>query len=227
MNQNLILQYLCDLEQNNCREWFRGHKQQYQAANGVFEGLVETLMLELKKSDPTVLLTEPGKLTFKLVRDTRFSNDKSPYLPAFRAHISAKGKLPIPVGYYLMLRPGGRSFLGGGLFTDMFRDATAMVREAIAGRGAEWQEILSAPSFTDKFVVKGNALKKLPRGFDSTHPQAEYLKNKSWYLEYPIADEELSDPQFVQNAVGVYQAMQPFNSFLNQALKQFQMPARN
>ena len=99
-------------------------------------------MLELKKSDPTVLLTEPGKLTFKLVRDTRFSNDKSPYLPAFRAHISAKGKLPIPVGYYLMLRPGGRSFLGGGLFADMFRDATAMVRAAIADRGEEWQEIL-------------------------------------------------------------------------------------
>ena len=84
MNQNLILQFLYDLEQNNCREWFHDHKQQYQAANGIFEELVETLMLELKKSDPTVLLTEPGKLTFKLVRDTRFSNDKSPYLPAFR-----------------------------------------------------------------------------------------------------------------------------------------------
>lgn len=227
MNQNLILQFLYDLEQNNCREWFHDHKQQYQAANGIFEELVETLILELKKSDPTVLLTEPGKLTFKLVRDTRFSNDKSPYLPAFRAHISAKGKLPIPVGYYLMLRPGGRSFLGGGLFADMFRDATAMVRAAIADRGEEWQEILSATSFTERFIVKGNALKKVPYGFDPNHPQAEYLKNKSWYLEYPIADEELSDPQFVQKAVGVYQAMQPFNNFLNQALEQFQMPARS
>ena len=67
----------------------------------------------------------------------------------------------------------------------------------------------------------------MPYGFDPNHPQAEYLKNKSWYLEYPIADEELSDPQFVQKAVGVYQAMQPFNNFLNQALEQFQMPARS
>ena len=70
MNQNLILQFLYDLEQNNCREWFHDHKQQYQAANGIFEELVETLMLELKKSDPTVLLTEPGKLTFKPVSYT-------------------------------------------------------------------------------------------------------------------------------------------------------------
>ena len=129
MNQNLILQFLYDLEQNNCREWFHDHKQQYQAANGIFEEPLETLMLELKKSDPTVLLTEPGKLRFKLVRDTRFSNDKSPYLPAFRAHISAKGKLPIPVGYYLMLRPGGRSFLGGGLFADMFRERLSQTAE--------------------------------------------------------------------------------------------------
>lgn len=54
-----------------------------------------------------------GDLTFKLVRDTRFSRDKSPYNPAFRAHISSMGKLPIPVGYFIMIKPGNQSFLGG------------------------------------------------------------------------------------------------------------------
>ena len=90
-----------------------------------------------------------------MVRDTRFSHDKSPYNPAFRAHIAPMGKLPVPVGYYLMLKPGGQSFLGGGLFADMFKDATRMVRDYIAEHGGEWEAVVTAPSFRECFTVKG------------------------------------------------------------------------
>ena len=34
-----------------------------------------------------------------------------------------------------MIKPGNQSFLGGGLFADMFKDATAMVRDYIAQNG--------------------------------------------------------------------------------------------
>ncbi|MDC0700663.1 DUF2461 domain-containing protein, partial [Blautia wexlerae] len=171
-------------------------------------------------------VVEPKELTFKLMRDTRFSHDKSPYNPAFRAHIAPRGKLPVPVGYYLMLKPGGRSFLGGGLFADMFKDATAMVRAYIAAHGDEWQEIITAPAFTAHFTVGGTALKNVPRGYDAAHPQAEYLKNKSWYLEFPISDGRCLEPGFVPFAASVFEAMQPFNAFLNRALEGFEMPTR-
>ena len=114
-----------------------------------------------------------------MVRDTRFSHDKSPYNPAFRAHISSMGKLPIPVGYYLMIKPGGQSFLGGGLFADMFKDATRMVRDYISAHGAEWETIITALSFQKHFTVGGTALKNVPAGYEKEHPQAKYLKFKS------------------------------------------------
>ena len=50
------------------------------------------------KIDSSILHNNPKDLTFKIVRDTRFSHDKSPYNPAFRVHISSKGKMPVPVG---------------------------------------------------------------------------------------------------------------------------------
>ena len=107
MSMKLMLDYLTELEQNNSQEWFHAHKQQYQNANSVFLELVRLLTLGLKERDNSIPLVEPKELTFKLMRDTRFSHDKSPYNPSFRAHISAKGKLPIPVGYYIMIKPDG------------------------------------------------------------------------------------------------------------------------
>lgn len=221
-----MLEYLSALEENNNREWFHANKGPYQEATRTFEELVRLLMLKLRESDSSILLTEPKELTFKLMRDTRFSNDKSPYNPAFRAHISAKGKLPIPVGYYLMVKPGNRSFLGGGLFADMFKDATARIRDSIAANGEEWQKIITAPEFTEQFTVGGAALKNVPRGYDADHPQAQYLKNKSWYLEFPVPDSQILDENFIGYAAGIFQKMQPFNAFLNQALEGFQMPQR-
>lgn len=226
MKGDIILTYLSDLKANNNREWYHAHKAQREEANREFEELVGELMTELHKIDDSILLTNPKELTFKLVRDTRFSNDKSPYNPAFRAHIAPRGKLPIPVGYYLILQPGGGSFLGGGLFADMFRDATAMVRDNIAAHGGEWEKIVTAPDFTRHFTVGGTALKKVPQGYDPNHPQAEFLKNKSWYLEYPIPDERILEADFADYAVSVFAKMKDFNGFLNKALEGFTMPKR-
>ena len=169
----------------------------------------------------------PKELTFKLVRDTRFSHDKSPYNASFRAHISSMGKLPIPVGYYIMIKPNGGTFLGGGLFADMFKNATNMVRDYIAAHPNEWNDIITDNQFKKYFTVKGTALKNVPAEYDKEHPQAEYLKYKSWYLEYFMSDEEVLDSEaFLQKTIEIFKAMKPFNDFLNKALKGFEMPTR-
>lgn len=227
MNTQLILDYLTALSEHNEREWYHAHKTEYKEANAEFESLLQELILRIGEFDSSILHNQPKDLTFKLVRDTRFSHDKSPYNPAFRAHISSKGKLPVPVGYYLMIKPGGQSFLGGGLFADMFKDATAMVRDYIAANGNEWEALLGDPDFRKYFTVQGTSLKKVPAGYDKEHPQAEFLKYKSWYLEYPVTDTEFGDGEaFLNHAVRVYQIMKPFNDYLNRALKNFRMPER-
>ena len=179
MNIQTIIDYLSLLSMNNNRDWYHANKEDYKKANTEFENLLQALILEIGKFDSSILHNNPKDLTFKIVRDTRFSHDKSPYNPAFRAHISSEGKLPVPVGYYLMIKPNNQSFLGGGLFTDMFKDATTMIRNHIAQNGEEWEKIIHEPKFKKYFTVKGTALKNVPAGYEKEHPQAEYLKYKS------------------------------------------------
>lgn len=227
MDTKMILKYLTDLSEHNNREWYHAHKAENKEANAQFEELIQTLILRIGEFDSSILHNQPKELTFKLMRDTRFSHDKSPYNPSFRAHIASKGKLPVPVGYYLMIKPGGQSFLGGGLFADMFKDATEMIRDYITEHGEEFEEIIHTPEFQKYFSVQGTSLKNVPAGYDKEHPQAEYLKFKSWYLEYSVADEVIADAeQFVEEATKLFEIMKPFNDYLNKALEGFQMPTR-
>lgn len=227
MDMQIIMNFLSELSENNNRDWYHSHKEEYKEANAQFEELIQELILRIGKTDSSILHNVPKDLTFKLVRDTRFSHDKSPYNPAFRANISSKGKLPVPVGYYIMIKPGGQSFLGGGLFADMFKDATTMVRDYIQKHPDEWDAVIHDPEFEKYFKVQGTALKNVPAGYDKENPQAEYLKYKSWYLEYTVEDELVKETdKFLEMAVEVFNRMKPFNDFLNRALADFKMPER-
>ncbi len=183
MTTDNILQYLIDLRENNEREWYHSHKKEYQQAQKDFEELLQEFILRISEFDNSVADKNPHDLTFKIVRDTRFSHDKSPYNPSFRAHIGPLGKQPIPVGYYIMIKPGS-SFLGAGLFADMFKEATTLVRDYIVEHSDEWQEVIK--SLNNEFIVAGSALKNVPKGYDKEHPCAQYLRYKSFIFLYLI-----------------------------------------
>lgn len=55
MDTQLIMDYLSGLSANNDREWYHAHKAEYQAANGKFEELIQTLMLRIGEFDGSVL----------------------------------------------------------------------------------------------------------------------------------------------------------------------------
>ncbi len=87
--------------------------------------------------------------------------------------------------------------------------------------------IINDKSFAEHFTVKGEELKKVPKGYDAEHPQAEYLKFKSWYLESPVADSALAEADaFIKQAAEIFKLMKPFNDYLNVAMADFKMPER-
>ena len=92
-----------------------------EAACTQFEELVRTPIFRIGEFDSTILHNQAEDCIFKLVRYPRFGPDRSPFNPSLRAHTSVQGKRPVPVGYYLMIRPGGQSFLRGGLSTNMYQ----------------------------------------------------------------------------------------------------------
>lgn len=79
MNTQCMMDYLTALGMNNNREWYHANKDSLKMATDEFENLLQSLMMEIGKFDSSILGHNPKDLTFKLVRDTRFSHDKSPY----------------------------------------------------------------------------------------------------------------------------------------------------
>ena len=221
-----ILRFLSELEANNTYDWMNAHKSQQKEAQAQFERLLSELIGQLAESDPSAADLSPKELIFRLNRDTRFSHDKSPYNPAFRAHIGPAGRAPIPVGFYLVLSPR-QSIIGGGLYAAMFSEATEQIRQHIAGHLAELEAILQEEAFARSFTLQGEKLKRVPRSFEADHPAGEYLKHKSWYIQYEFSPAELSDDHiFCTSVLEKCRLMRPFNDYINTALAGFQMPER-
>ena len=226
MDTKLIMKFLKDLNSNNTMDWMKSNKTYYDQAKTEFENIILELTKEIKTFDNSIIILPPKDYMFKLNRDTRFSHDKSPYNPSFRAHISEARKLPIPVGYFISIKPNN-TFLGGGLFASMFSEATKRIRDCILKNEKKFIEIIETSEFKNNFVIEGEKLKNVPKEYDSEHGLAEYLKYKSWYLEYKLTDKEFLDKDnFLKTSVKIFKYMKPFNDFLNRALKDFKMPER-
>lgn len=226
MNTQEMLNFITELKMNNNKEWMHEHKKEFKEAQECFYELIRNILIKLDEGE--LSFSDPKDLTFRMVRDTRFSKDKSLYNPNFRAHLSSAGKQPVPVGYFISLSSMDQSFIGGGLFADCFSDATTMIRKHIEQNADEFLNIIRNPEFVQYFKVDGTKLKKLPKGFEENELVGEYLRYKSWYLEYPIEDTLIIDyERFIAETVKLCKIMKPFNDFINAALTEFVFPTRN
>lgn len=218
------LEFLTALEANNSLEWMKQHKGQYLEAKKEFINFIQDIIYSISEFEPSVAYLRAEDLIYRLNKDTRFSKDKTPYNPSFRAHISSAGKKPIPAGYYICIEPNS-SFLGGGVFASKLPQATTLIRDYIIQHSEEFEAIINHKDFITNFVVEGDKLKNIPRGYDKEHPLAEYIKHKSWDIEYHVSDQQLleEDINFIS---AKFQMMKPFNTYLNKALVDFKMPVR-
>lgn len=105
MDADRILKFLRDLMSNNNREWFLANKSEYKDVRESFEQGVAGAIARIATFDPSVAHLTVKDCTYRFNRDTRFSNDKSPYKNHFGAYIAAHGKKSLHGGYYIHLEP--------------------------------------------------------------------------------------------------------------------------
>jgi uncharacterized protein (TIGR02453 family) len=153
-----------ELQDNNNREWWLEHKDSYEAL------VREPFTLLLAELEPRF---GPGKI-FRPNRDIRFSQDKSPYKTAQGAFASIREG----VGYYLQISAEG--LLVGGGYHSHTPAQLARYRNSVdaSGTGESLRHIVEAVGAAG-FMVEGEKLKTVPRGYPQDHPRAELLKHKS------------------------------------------------
>ncbi|MEI6577641.1 MAG: DUF2461 domain-containing protein [Bacteroidota bacterium] len=215
------LQFLADLKENNTREWFDANRDYYQESRKDFNAYAQVLLNGLEKQDPAIASAQLAikNCVFRINRDVRFSNDKSPYKSNFGAFFTPGGKNGGRAGYYLHLEPGV-CFLAGGMYMP---DAQTLklVRQEIDYSFKDFSEIFSDKSFKKFFpngMDKESVLKKAPSGYSVEHPAIEYLRFKSFTVSHDMEADFLTKAGATEYILHAYAVMQPFNAFLNQAL---------
>jgi uncharacterized protein (TIGR02453 family) len=211
-----LFKFLRELKQNNNREWFQANKQRYETK--VKQPMLQFIAdfgSHLHKVHPR-FVADPkptGGSMFRIYRDIRFSEDKSPYKTMASAHFphhKAGKEVHVP-GFYLHLEPG-QCFTASGVWHP---DSSALlaIRKSIASRSDEWKKLRR------KIKLDGDKLTRPPKGFAADHPLIEDLKFKDFVTSETFTEKQVCSPQFITDLAASYKRMLPLLEFLSKALR--------
>jgi uncharacterized protein (TIGR02453 family) len=213
-----LFAFLAELREHNDREWFAANKERYEAH--VLEpalAFIEDFGYRLQEISPH-FAADPrrsGGSLFRIYRDTRFAKDKSPYKTNTGMYFRHKrGKDVHAPGYYLHLAPG-EVFAGGGIWHPDTPALTA-IRDEIVRDPAAWS---TATQLGDGLELAGDALKRVPSGYDKEHPHADDLKRKDYFAWVKLSEEAATAPGFLDHYTGVCTSVAPLMRFLCGALE--------
>lgn len=211
--QNDTFQFLKDLQNNNNREWFADHKNQFLKVQQNAKLFFSAVHGTLQKHDEI----ESSKM-MRIYRDVRFSNDKTPYKPHFANSFSRLGK-ELRGGYFIRIKPG-ESLLAGG-FWEPNKDDLFRIRKEIEQDATEIRDILKDPLYQHYFggvFYSFDELKTAPRGFDKEHPELDLLRKKGFIAQRSFTDEEVLSANFLEEVDKSFQALRPFFNLFSDIL---------
>lgn len=219
MNVEIILKFLKDLARHNDRDWFEKNKSRYLDAKQAFEEVVGALLKELSKFDAGLAALDPKKLPFRIYRDVRFSKDKRPYKVNMGAGFSPNGRLIQEPGYYLHLEPGNKSFLAGGIYMPDAGNLSKIRQEIDYNPGA-LKKIMSDRKFRKLFgdFDEFDKLKTAPKGYPKDHAHIEWLKLKSFIVEMPLTDKQVTEKKFIRVLADGCKTIKPLNDYIREAI---------
>ena len=212
------LAFLRALKRNNDREWFRAHKADYeQHVRGPMVELIARLASDLPRFAPE-LVADPRVCLYRIYRDTRFSDDKTPLKTQVSAHFPSrefpKGE---GAGLYLEVTPAW-VWIGGGLYMPSAADLRA-IRDHIAATHPKLHRTVRMPAFRAAAgVLDGEQLTRVPRGYLKDHPAADYLRYKQFLAGREFPAEFATSPRFYPELLKIFRGIVPLVRFLNTPL---------
>ena len=218
-----ILAFLRDLEQNNHREWFNANKERYLKVRKRWDMCCEALIDEIGAYDADIAKLSLSDCTYRIYRDTRFSKDKTPYKTHFGVFLAKGGKKSMHAGYYFHLGTGRASdypyayMLAAGNYCYDSR-AVNILREDISEGWEEFsQQILGGVD--DGFVADmDGALKRVPKGYSSDAPYADWMRMRSYCLVATLSDQDILRSDLAKRIAVRMKSTKPFIDYINRAV---------
>ena len=208
--------FLRALGRNNNRDWFTAHKADYEAhLRQPFLRLITDLQPDIAtisphyRADPRPM----GGSLFRIYRDTRFANDKTPYKTWSGARFfHERSKQVAAPSFYLHIAPGD-CFVGGGLWHPE-PETQRRIRNFMLDNPSGWKQAVQAPAFKRRFELSGDSLVRPPRGFPADHELIEDIKRKDFVAGAALDDDTVLGPRLRQTVVAQFKALSPLVDYL-------------
>jgi uncharacterized protein (TIGR02453 family) len=212
------LSFLRALKRNNDREWFRARRDNYERdVRAPMVAVIGRLAVDFGRFAPE-LDASPARCIYRIYRDTRFSEDKTP----LKTHIAASFRwrgLPKHrgAGLYFEVAPGW-VWMGGGFYAPEPADL-ARIRQRISDTHPELQRLTRAAAFRRAFDrLEGEQLTRVPRGFAKDDPAAAWLKYRNFLAGREFPPTIATSATFYPTLLATFKAVMPIVRFLNEPL---------
>jgi uncharacterized protein (TIGR02453 family) len=159
--------------------------------------------------------------TYRIYRDVRFSDDKSPYKTHFGAFICPGGRKSGYSGYYFHVGNGGDDYPDVHMLaTGNYYCEPAVLRllreDIVDGEGDFDRAVrLAAPLFS---LDREGALTRNPKGYAADAPYPEYLRLKSFCLVAGVDDDFYLGDNLAKRIAEAFRPTKPFLDYVNRAI---------
>jgi uncharacterized protein (TIGR02453 family) len=210
------LTFFRNLARNNRREWFQPRKEIFDTqVKEPMIRLIELVNADLSRFAPDYV-QEPKKALYRIYRDTRFSNDKTPYKTHVAAMFSRRGlNRTTGSGFYIGISHKEIEIAGGSYMPGP--EELRAIRMWLAENHAAFRKVERR---VEKAMgqMAGRSLQRVPKGFDAAHPAADLIKRKQWFFYVTLDPKLATSPKLYPEIVKRFGAMVPLVEMLNEPL---------
>lgn len=207
-----VFSFLKDLRANNHRDWMQEHKKEYQQNEKALKSFYTEVEKGLNQKDQIEKLK-----VFRINRDIRFSNDKTPYNVHRSVSFSRAGEHRRG-GYYLRIEPGN-TLMAGGFFEPNPADLLR-IRKEFEMDATPIRKILATKEFEKAFggFIQEYKVKTAPKGFSKEDPNIDLIRLKSFFVTHKFSDKEVTSPDFKDKLLNHYELLRPFFDYMSEVL---------
>jgi uncharacterized protein (TIGR02453 family) len=212
--------FLRTLARNNNRPWFQDHSADYERhVREPFLTLIADLQTPLARIS-THLRADPrksGGSLFRVHRDTRFANDKTPYKAWAGARFFHERRREIEApSFYLHIAPKD-CFAGGGIWHP--EPATLKrIRDFLVDNPAAWKRATRSKTFREHFSFWGESLSRPPRGYDPQHELIDDLKRRNFAAGEELTEAIACSSELLPAVTATFKRLAPTIDYLCAAL---------
>lgn len=211
------------LTKNNNKAWFDKNRKDYEThLKAPYNKLAAALVEQVQEVEPEYL-TPPKQAIYRINRDTRFANDKTPYKTRLGITLGRNEKHdPWWPAYTVSVGVEG-IWVAGGLYmpgTDL-RDH---VRRYVGENSASLKKIeRKSTKFAKTFgTIQGEAHKRAPAALKEFVDDEPRVLNKQWIYWNDFADpKRFTDPKLDQFILDQWEIARPAMEFLKDACRTY------